>query len=309
MVSTKVPESDSDEPAGVIAGFVRYADRNSSWLMPAPAMLATAILIIFPVIYLLYMSLHDWFLLGNKDPLFIGLGNYVNLISDERFLGGLQRTGVFLVLGLVIQIPLGMAIAVLFNESFPARGLLRTLLLLPMVATPVAMALVWVIMLDPGLGVVNYFLSFVGIRNVAWLSDLNLVIPALVMVDTWQWTPMVALICLAGLATLPNEPFEAARIDGASAWQRFWHLTIPMVWPTLMVAVLFRLIDLLKVIDHIYVMTRGGPGFASETINIFNFLTGLYYYKVGYGASISVVIFALVLGTSLILIRVRRATW
>ena len=309
MDSTQVTTQDAAPSRGIVSDFVRYCDRNASWLMPLPAMLATAILIVFPVIYLLYMSVHEWFLLGSKEPLFIGVGNYLNLLSDERFIGGMQRTGVFVLLGLVVQIPLGMAIAVLFNEHFPGRGLLRTLILLPMVATPVAMALVWVMMLDPGMGVMNYFLSWVGIRGVAWLSDSAIVIPTLVIVDTWQWTPMVALICLAGLATLPIEPFEAARIDGANAWQRFWSLTVPMVWPTLMVAVMFRLIDLLKVIEHIYVMTRGGPGFASETINVYNFLSGLYYYKVGYGSAISVVIFALVLGASLILVRVRRATW
>jgi multiple sugar transport system permease protein len=104
----------------------------------------------------------------------------------------------------------------------------------------------------------------VRIRSVAWLSDIHVVIPALVLVDTWQWTPMVSLICLAGLSALPIEPFEAAMIDGASVWQRFWKLTLPMVWPTLLVAILFRFIDLLKVIEHIYVMTRGGPGFASR---------------------------------------------
>jgi len=272
-------------------------------------MLATALLIVFPVVYLLYMSVHDWFLLGNKEPVFIGLNNYFNLLTDDRFIGSLQRTGIFIVFGLILQIPLGLAIAVLFNEHFPGRGIMRTLLLLPMVATPVAMALVWVMMLDPGMGVINYFASFVGLRGTAWLSEPTLVVPVLVFVDTWQWTPMVALICIAGLAALPSEPFEAARIDGANAWQRFWKLTLPMVWPSLMVAILFRFIDLLKVIEHIYVMTRGGPGFASETINVYNFLTGLFYYKVGYGSAISVIIFAMVLVASLVLIKARRSTW
>ncbi|MCX5909382.1 MAG: sugar ABC transporter permease [Deltaproteobacteria bacterium] len=286
--------------------FLVGCDRRASWLMPLPAMIVTAVLMIFPMIYLLYMSLHDWLLIGGTGPQFVFLQNYAALFQDERFLASLSRTGLFIVMGLLIQVPLGMAIAVLFNEHFPGRSLMRTLLLLPMVATPVAMSLIWVIMLDPSSGVFNYFVSFLGIRGIAWLSDVNIVVPALVMVDTWQWTPMVALICLAGLSALPNEPFEAAMIDGASAWQRFWRLTLPMVWPTLLVAILFRFIDLLKVIEHIYVMTRGGPGFASETINVYNFLMGLFYYRVGYGSSISVVIFALVLGASLLLIRARR---
>jgi multiple sugar transport system permease protein len=287
--------------------FLQFSDRNASLIMPMPAMVVTALLMVFPVFYLLYMSLNDWLLISGKPPQFISFQNYAALFQDERFVAALKRTGIFIVMGLAIQIPVGLAIAVLFNEHFPARGLMRTLLLLPMVATPVAMALVWVIILDPGSGVLNYFLSWLGIPSIAWLSDIDVVIPALVMVDTWQWTPMVALICLAGLSALPAEPFEAAMIDGATAWQRFWKLTLPMVWPTLLVAILFRFIDLLKVIEHIYVMTRGGPGFASETINVYNFLMGLFYYRVGYGSAISVVIFALVLGASLMLIRARRA--
>jgi len=289
--------------------FLGACDRKASLLMPLPSMIVTALLMIFPLGYLLYMSLHDWLLIGGKSAEFVSLNNFVALWSDGRFRGALNRTGIFIVLGLIIQIPLGLAIAVLFNEHFPARGLMRTLLLLPMVATPVAMALIWVIMLDPNSGVLNYFLSWFGVESIAWLSDVDVVVPALVMVDTWQWTPMVALICLAGLSALPLEPFEAAMIDGANAWQRFWRLTLPMVWPTLLVAILFRFIDLLKVIEHIYVMTRGGPGFASETINVYNFLMGLFYYRVGYGSAISVVIFALVLGASIILIRARRVTW
>jgi multiple sugar transport system permease protein len=297
---------DSFETASLRQRLVAACDRHVSWLMPLPAMVVTLLLMVFPLGYLLYMSFHDWLLIGGKGPQLVLFQNYLAVFQDERFMGAMARTGIFIVLGLVIQVPLGLAIAVLFNEHFPGRGLMRTLLLLPMVATPVAMALVWVIMMDPSSGVLNYFLSWLGIGAVAWLSDIHVVIPALVLVDTWQWTPMVALICLAGLSSLPGEPFEAAMIDGASVWQRFWKLTLPMVWPTLLVAILFRFIDLLKVIEHIYVMTRGGPGFSSETINLYNFLVGLFYYRVGYGSTISVIIFALVLGASLLLIRARR---
>lgn len=284
-------------------------DRHASWLLPLPALLATVFLMGFPAAFLLYMSLHDWFLQGIEAPRWVGLSNYQALLHDDRFLSSLGRTGIFVGLGLFVQIPLGLAISLLFHAEFPGRSILRTLLLLPMVATPVAMALVWVMMLDPSMGVMNYLLSLFGIQRVAWLSDPNIVLPALVLVDTWQWTPLVVLICLAGLASLPSEPFEAALLDGASGWQRFWDLTLPMLRPTLTVALLFRFIDLLKVIDIIYVMTRGGPGFASETINVYNFLVGLFYFKVGYGAAVAMVIFALVLVASLLLIRARREEW
>jgi multiple sugar transport system permease protein len=296
-------------PRAVVPSLLSASDRHASWLLPLPAVLATLLLMGFPAGFLLYMSLHDWFLQGTAAPVWVGLSNYQALLRDDRFLASLEHTALFIVLGLVVQIPLGLAISLLFHAEFPGRSLLRTLLLLPMVATPVAMALVWVMMLDPGMGVMNYLLSLLGVERVAWLSDPTVVLPALVLVDTWQWTPLVALICLAGLASLPTEPFEAALLDGASAWRRFWDLTLPMLRPTLMVAFLFRFIDLLKVIDIIYVMTRGGPGFASETINVYNFLIGLFYFRVGYGSAIAVVIFALVLIASLLLLRARRVTW
>lgn len=284
-------------------------DRYAAWLLPLPALVVTAVLIVFPIVFLLYMGFHDWFVESASEPTWVGLANYLALVGDARFVGALERTVYFTVLGLLIQIPLGLLIALLFHQEFSGRGLMRTLLLLPMVATPVAMALVWVMMLDPGMGVVRYLLAGIGVPSPAWLSDPNTVIPVLVMVDSWEWTPLVALLCLAGLAALPTEPFEAAVLEGASPWARFWHLTLPMLRPTLVIAIVFRVIDLLKVVDIVYVMTRGGPGFASETLNVYDFLVGLFYYRVGYGSSIAVILFALVLGVTLLLMRVRRAAW
>lgn len=301
-----IKDSYSGIPTSFRQKLIGACDRHASWLMPFPAAALASLLMIFPLFYLLYMSFHDWLLLGSKGPQFVFFQNYLAMFQDERFLNAMVHTGIFIVLGLGSQIPLGMAIAVILNEHFPGRGLIRTLLLLPMVATPVAMSLVWVIMMDASGGVLNYFLSWFGIGPVSWLSDVNIVIPALVLVNTWGGTPMVALICLAGLSSLPSEPFEAAMIDGASAWQRFWKISLPMVWPTLLVAILFRSIDLIKIIEHIYVMTQGGPAFSSETINLYNFLQGLFYFQIGYGSAVSVFIFVIVLGVSILLIRARR---
>ena len=282
---------------------------RAPWLLPLPALVVTAGLIVFPAAFLLYMGFHDWFFEGKSAPKWVGFANYLALVHDPRFIGAIEHTLYFTGLGLFIQIPLGLLIALLFHQEFPGRGLMRTLLLLPMVATPVAMALVWVMMLDPGMGVLRYLLGAIGLPSPAWLSDPHTVIPALVIVDSWEWTPLVALMCLSGLAALPTEPFEAALLDGASPWARFRYLTLPMLRPTLVIAVVFRVIDLLKVIDIVYVMTRGGPGFASETLNVYGFLVGLFYYQVGYGSAIAVVLFALVLGVTLLLMRVRRVSW
>jgi multiple sugar transport system permease protein len=163
-------------------------------------------------------------------------------------------------------------------------------------------------MLDPTLGVVRYLLRLIGIAQPPlWLADPNWVVPSLVAVDAWMWTPMVALICIAGLATLPTEPFEAARVDGASAWQRFRYLTLPLLMPTLIVAAMLRVMDLLKVIDIVYVMTGGGPGHSSETMNVYNYLVALSYDRIGYGAAVALVLFVIVLICTLGLVRMRRA--
>jgi multiple sugar transport system permease protein len=262
----------------------------------------------FPLLYLGYMSLHRWSMVGFEPPRFIGLHNFLALVDDERFTDSLWRTLLFTALGVASNIPAGLGIALLLDQRFPGRNLLRTLLIFPMVATPAAMGLVWVVMLDPTLGVVRYLFRLIGIATPPlWLSDPVWVVPTLVLVDAWMWTPMVALIALAGLAALPPEPFEAARVDGASAWQRFRYLTLPLLMPTLLVAVMLRVMDLLKVIDIVYVMTGGGPGHTSETINVYNYLVALSYDRIGYGAAVALVLFAIVLVCTLGLIRLRRA--
>ena len=284
--------------------------RRRDWtpeLLSLPALVAILAVMGFPLLYLGWMSLHRWSLVGFDPPRFVGLANFAHLVQDERFVEALGRTFWFTALGLVSNLPLGLGIALLMHERFPGRSLCRALLILPMVATPAAMGLVWVIMLDPTLGIVRYLLGAVGIDHPPlWLSDPDLVVPTLVAVDAWMWTPMVALICIAGLAALPPEPFEAALVDGASALQRFRYLTLPMMLPTLMVAAMLRVMDLLKLIDIVYVMTGGGPGHLSETINLYNYLAALSYDKIGYGSAIALVLFAIIIACTLVLIRLRR---
>jgi multiple sugar transport system permease protein len=286
------------------------ASRRRDWtpeLLSLPALVAILAVMGFPLLYLVWMSLHRWSLVGFEPPRFVGLGNFVQLAQDARFVEALGRTFWFTALGLASNLPLGLGIALLMHERFPGRSLCRALLILPMVATPAAMGLVWVIMLDPTLGIVRYLLGAVGISHPPlWLSDPDIVVPTLVAVDAWMWTPMVALICIAGLAALPPEPFEAALVDGASALQRFRYLTLPMMLPTLMVAAMLRVMDLLKLIDIVYVMTGGGPGHLSETINLYNYLAALSYDKIGYGSAIALVLFAIVIACTLVLIWLRR---
>lgn len=284
----------------------RLAERSAPIVFPAPAVMVLFALVGFPLVFNIYLSLHAWFIAGTRE--FVGLDNFSRILfHDAPFRDAVGRTAYLTILAIGAQFLLGMAIALLLHQEFRGSGLVRVLFVLPMVTTPVAVALTWELLYHPNLGMMNYLLSSVGLPPLAWLADSRVVIPALALVDTWQFTPFVVLVLLAGLASLPLEPFEAASIDGASSWQAFRYLTLPLLRPTIMVALLFRVIDSLKNFDVIYVMTQGGPGRASETINLYAFQTGFQYFHFGYAAALSLVLTLLVLSVSIVLLRLRRA--
>jgi len=273
-----------------------------------PALIVSSALIIFPWIFTIWMSLNDWHI-GSKQ-VFVGLDNYLNLLTNRRFLESIGHTIYFTILAVVLPMLLGTLAALVFHKKFRGRGFFRTLFIMPMMATPVAVALVWTMMFHPQLGVLNYLLSLVGTPPQAWVFHPASVIPSLVLVETWQWTPLVMLIVLGGLAAIPQEPYESAQIDGANAWQKFRYITLPMIAPFLMVAVIIRSIDALKSFDIIYAITQGGPGTASETINLYLYSVAFAYYDVGYGSAIAVVFFILIVLLSLFLMYLRqRAAW
>jgi multiple sugar transport system permease protein len=277
------------------------------WPFLVPAGVVVFAVIVFPWIFTLYMSAMEWHVGGNIT--FNGLANYRRLLSDERFLWSVVRTLYFTVLAVVFPVLLGIAAAVCFHRKFPFRGLARTIFILPMMATPVAIALVWTMMFHPQLGVFNYLLTSVGLPPSQWQYSPTTVIPTLVMVETWQWTPLVMLIVLGGLASLPIDPYEAARIDGASPWESFRHITLPLVWPHIMVALVIRTIDALKSLDIIFVISGGGPGTASETMNYLLYLEAFSFYDIGYASAIVVVFFVIILLISLVLFSARRQAY
>jgi multiple sugar transport system permease protein len=274
------------------------------WMFAVPAAAIVLLVILFPWLFTLFMSVHDWKVSG--DTPFVGMANYVKMFGDERFLQAAVRTLIFTAASVVVPLLLGVWAAVCFSSPFRLRGLARTLFVLPMMATPVAISLVWTMMFHPQLGVLNYLLTAVGLPPSTWVYDTATVIPTLVMVETWQWTPLVMLIVLGGIASLPSDPYEAAILDGASPWQMFRHITLPLVWPFIMVAAVIRLIDALKTFDTIYVITLGGPGTSSETLNILLYQTAFAYYDLGYGSAMVVVFFVLILLISLLLLRLRQ---
>jgi len=279
-----------------------YARRY--WLFIVPAGAVVAAVILFPWAFTLFMSAHDWHIGGGIS--FNGLANYARMLTDERFGMAVLRTLYFTALSVLLPMVLGIAAAVTFHREFPGRGLARTVFILPMMATPVAVALVWTMMFHPQLGVLNYLLTSVGLPPSEWVYAAGTVIPTLVLVETWQWTPLVMLIVLGGLASLPVDPYEAADLDGASAWQAFRHITLPLVWPFILSAAVIRGIDALKAFDTIFVISNGGPGTASETLNLLLYLQAFSFYDMGYASAVVVVFFALILLITLLMLWTRR---
>ncbi|PLS18645.1 sugar ABC transporter permease [Bacillus sp. M6-12] len=244
-----------------------------------------------------------------EPPRWVFLDNFKELLfEDPRFWPAFFRTFYFTALALVFQTVLGVAIAVLFNRKFRGNQLIKTLFLLPMVSTPVAVGLVWLLIFEPSIGFANEFLSYLGIDPQLWLASPTQALPAIALVDTWQWTPMITLITLAGLSQIPGEYYEAAAVDGANSWQVFWKITFPLLLPTIFAAVLLRAIDAIKQFDLIYAMTQGGPGYATETLNIYGFVNGFQYFRLGYTSSILVLFFMIVLGFSSLIIILRKKT-
>jgi multiple sugar transport system permease protein len=299
-------------PSRALSEAGRSATRSRDFLVrvafPAPALVSIVALLVFPTAYNAYISLFNWYVSRPRE--WIGLGNYAEMVlRDDRFWGALGRTAYLTLLTIPPELALGTAIAVLLRQRIPGSGLLRVLFMLPMVATPVAMALVWSMLLTPTGGLINHLLEQVGLPPSLWATHPDTVMPSLALVDIWQWTPMVTLIVLAGLESLPREPFEAAVIDGASAWQSFRVITLPLLQPTLAVAAMFRTIDGLKNFDVIYVITQGGPGTSSETLNVYIYQTGFNYLHLGYSSALIMVLLALVFGSSLVLSGLRERGW
>lgn len=284
-----------------------YARRGKYLLFAAPSLILIGAVILFPWAFTIYMSLNDW-TIGGAQPVLNFPANYTKLMGDERFFEAVLRTVYYTVLSVLVPVVVGMAAAVVFHNRFPLRGLARGIFILPMMATPSAIALVWKMMFHVEYGVLNYILELVKIPPFTWVFDNKTVIPSLVLVEAWQWTPLIMIVVLGGLAALPTEPYESALIDGANPWQIFRHITFPLVLPFLMVAVMIRTIDALKAFDTIFVITEGGPGTASETINIFLFLQAFAFLHMGYASAVVIVFFVIIVAASLGLVYVRQRT-
>jgi multiple sugar transport system permease protein len=282
-----------------------FMERNLRVLFPLPAIVFVMVMMLFPVAYTTFLSFTNWNLTSGQPLAVVGFRSYARILGEPRFLDAIGRTFLFTGMAVAVETILGTAVALVLNREFAGRGFVKLLLLLPLVATPVAIGIVWNLFFDPTIGLANYALDLLGLPKSAWVSSASTVIPALVLVDVWQWTPMISLIVLAGLAGLSSEPYESARVDGATEVQILWRITLPMVMPTILTAIILRTVDALKTFDIIFAMTGGGPGYASETLNVMGFKYSFEYFRMGQASVILVFLFLVVLACSLGIMKLR----
>jgi multiple sugar transport system permease protein len=276
-----------------------WANRHRKWLFASPAIIVVGLLIAIPLVWTIYLSLTDAEGSVRAPSEFIGLANYVEVLGDtERFWPSVLRTFLFTGGALAVELALGMGIALLLWRPFRGEKWVRVAILLPLVATPVAVGMMWRLIFDPNIGFANQLLGWVGIPPQPWLSGELTALPTLMFVDIWQWTPMVVLILLAGLTSLSDEPDEAARIDGASALQRFRYVTLPLLRATVIVAILLRSIDALKTFDILYATKgKGGGSFHEvETLNVYAYGLSFDYNEYGIASAVLILFFLMIIG-------------
>ncbi len=291
------------------ATWTALADRHIRLLFPLPSLLAFLLVLGFPIAFVLYVSLHDWPISPRIPSTFLGVGNYAALLTNPRFWDSLWITFYFTALAVGGELIFGFAVALLLRREFRGRSLVRVALIMPMAATPVAMSLIWNMMMEPSIGMLNYLLSFVRAPRLLWAADPRWAIPSLALIDIWFWTPFIALIISAGLQTIPEEIVESARLDGATALSLFRYITLPLVRPHVVMAVILRTIPALKTFDHIFVITGGGPLRASETLNLYTFLEGFEFFHMGYSSALALALTLIILVVSALLARLRAREW
>jgi multiple sugar transport system permease protein len=303
-------QATSGRTPGARENFSAWANRHRKWLFAAPAMIFVAVLIIFPLGWTLFLSLTDSQGSVRAASEFVGLQNYVTVLSDvERFWPAVGRTLSFTGVALVCEVVLGMCIALLLWRPFRGEKWVRVAILMPLVATPVAVGMMWRLIFDPNIGFVNQLLGMVGIAAQPWLSGQDTALGTTIFMDVWQWTPMVVLILLAGLTSLSEEPDEAARMDGASAVQRFFFITLPLMMPTVIVAILLRGIDALKTFDILYATKgKGGGSFHEvETLNVYAYGLSFDYNQYGLSSAVLILFFMIIIGSMWLLTMRKKA--
>lgn len=295
--------------AGVIRRVRGMSDRAISWAFVAPTVALLLAINIFPLLWTIYLSFTNY--RANRpraDVEWVGLRNYQRILANEDIWGYLQATAHFLCWTMFLQVTIGLGLALLINRRFRGHSFWTTVILLPMMLSPAVVGTFWTYLFQPQTGIFSYIVNaFVDVGPLDMIGSVDLAPWAIIMVDTWMWTPYVMLICLAGLRSIPDYLYEAAEVDRASAWRRFWSITVPMVLPFLMLAVLFRAIENFKMFDMVVELTSGGPGSTTELASINLKREAFEKWRTGYSSAFAIILFVTIFGAANIYVKALNA--
>jgi len=272
-----------------------------------PSVLLFVVVLVFPTVYVFNLALRRHSLTDLSGNRYIGLENFVALAGGERFWSAAWHSLAFSAVSMAVSLPVGIAIALLIQRRLRGTSLLRAVLIVPMVLSPLVVGAVFRFMLDSR-GFVDWLLSIVGLDGTAFLARPSTALVTVAVADAWQWTPFVAIVVAAAMETLPPSVMEAAKLDGANAWQELWHFVLPQIRPLLVLVALIRFMDSFREFDKPFIMTNGGPGTSSETLPIYLYKFAFQYYDMGYAAAVGLVMLVLISVTSTFIVRRFRAS-
>ena len=282
------------------------SDVRITQLFILPTVILLILMNIFPLIYSLFLSFTRFSVISDAPPEWVGLANYQAILTDPRFWNNFAITGRYALVSVALQTVIGFGLAMLLRSKFKGSGILTTLILVPMMLSPAVVGNFWRFLYEPQIGLFAYVVSFLsGIppTEIAMLANVRLAPWAIVIVDTWMWTPYVMLICLAGLRSIPDYIYEAAEVDRASPWRQFWSITLPMALPFIMLAVLFRGIENFKMFDMVNLLTGGGPGSTTEVASITLKREAFEKWRTGYSSAFAIILFVAVFGLANIYVK------
>jgi multiple sugar transport system permease protein len=307
MTETPIDKVARTTPKAVARRIRGLSDRAIAWIFVAPTIFLLLAVNIFPLIWTVRLSFTDFRVnRPNRDVEWVGLENYRRILSDPDIWATMQATAHFLIWTIVLQVLIGFTLAFLINKKFRGNDLWTTIIVFPMMLSPAVVGNFWTFLYQPQIGLFNYVIAFftgVDPASFSMIGDVNLAPWAIVIADTWMWTPFVMLICLAGLRSIPDSIYEAAECDRASKWRQFWTITIPMVLPFLMLAVLFRGIENFKMFDLVVQLTGGGPGNTTTLTSIDLKREAFEKWRTGYSSAYAVILFVTVFGLASIYVK------
>ncbi|MDQ2066038.1 sugar ABC transporter permease [Xinfangfangia sp. CPCC 101601] len=307
MTHSLIERAAEGTPPGIAQKLRGLSDRSIAWIFVAPTIFLLLAVNIFPLIWTVYLSFTDYRVnRPNRDIEWVGLANYERILGDAGIWSTMQATAHFLLWTLVLQVLIGFTLAYLINKKFRGNDMWTTIIVLPMMLSPAVVGNFWTFLYQPQIGLFNYAVGFVTGKDPASFSmigDVSLAPWAIIIADTWMWTPFVMLICLAGLRSIPDSIYEAAECDRASKWRQFWTITLPLVLPFLMLAILFRGIENFKMFDLVVQLTGGGPGNVTTLSSIDLKREAFEKWRTGYSSAYGVILFVTVFGLASIYVK------